>query len=78
MQISEVAKMCRYALKTYKPHFACFDCRKVFKKTPIEDYLKQRGDDFAYWQLVKSIRWKKNKVKGFCYSKGLGQFLLSR
>jgi len=59
----EVLKVCRYAFKTYKSHFACFACRKVFKKTPIEDYLKQRGDDFAYWQLVKSIRWKNKKRK---------------
>lgn len=24
--------MCRYAMTTYKPHFACFECRKTFKR----------------------------------------------
>jgi hypothetical protein len=24
--------MCRYAFHTYKPHYACFDCRKTFKR----------------------------------------------
>ncbi len=55
--------MCRYAYKTYKTHFACFECRKVFKKTPIEDYLKQQGNDFTYWQLVKF-----NRVLRLCES----------
>lgn len=24
--------MCRYGMNTYKPHYACFDCRKSFKR----------------------------------------------
>ncbi len=40
--------MCRYAFHTYKSHFACFACRKAFKKTPIEDYIKQNGLDTGY------------------------------
>ncbi len=43
--------MCRYGNKTYKPHFACFNCRKSFKKTPIEDYLKQKNKFEAYKKL---------------------------
>jgi len=54
--------MCRYAFKKYKAHFACFQCRKVFKKTPIEDYLAQHGKEFAYWQFIK-FAWNKNKCK---------------
>jgi hypothetical protein len=42
--------MCRFAYKTYKVTFACFHCRKVFKKPPIEDYMKQHGR--TYEQVV--------------------------
>jgi len=35
--------MCRYAFKTYKPHFVCFECRKQFKRPPIGDVLNQSG-----------------------------------
>jgi len=24
--------MCKYAMKAYKPHYACFECRKTFKR----------------------------------------------
>lgn len=29
--------MCRYGIKTYKSHYACFECRKTFKRRFIED-----------------------------------------
>jgi hypothetical protein len=29
--------MCRYAWNRYKPHFACFSCRKGFKRRRRED-----------------------------------------
>ncbi|MTI29256.1 hypothetical protein [Xanthovirga aplysinae] len=45
--------MCRYAFKTYKIHFACFDCRKSFKKAPIEDLAIQNGD----WEDYKEVFW---------------------
>lgn len=45
--------MCRYATKTYKIHFACFDCRKSFKKTPTEDLVIQNGD----WSNYKKAFW---------------------
>jgi hypothetical protein len=35
--------MCRYAFKLYKPHYVCFQCRKQFKRPPLEDVLDQRG-----------------------------------
>lgn len=43
--------MCRYGEHVYKPHFACFDCRKVFKKAPVEDFLKQRNMLHVYQRL---------------------------
>lgn len=35
--------MCRYACHTYKSHFACFACRKAFKKTAFQDYVEHKG-----------------------------------
>lgn len=35
--------MCRYALTTYKPHYACFACRKAFRRRLLKD-LSQPGD----------------------------------
>lgn len=29
--------MCRYAMTTYKPHYACFKCRKTFKRRLLVD-----------------------------------------
>lgn len=34
--------MCRYAMKSYKPHYACFECRKTFKRRLMWDI---RRDD---------------------------------
>lgn len=31
--------MCRYGITIYKPHFACFDCRKTFKRKLLRDIL---------------------------------------
>lgn len=46
--------MCRYALKDYKSHFACFDCRKMFKKAPLVDWAKQNGLERAYTKLINA------------------------
>lgn len=43
--------MCRYGNTDYKPHFACFSCRKTFKKIAIVDFLKRSGLDRAYERL---------------------------
>ncbi|KIA98269.1 hypothetical protein OA93_10820 [Flavobacterium sp. KMS] len=34
--------MCRYAMVSYKPHYACFDCRKTFKRRLMTDI--ERGE----------------------------------
>jgi DNA-directed RNA polymerase subunit RPC12/RpoP len=34
--------MCRYAMSSYKPHYACFNCRKTFKRRLMADI--QRGE----------------------------------
>ena len=44
--------MCRYAFREYKAHFACFACRKAFKKLPIADWAKQRSLDYVYSKLL--------------------------
>ena len=35
--------MCRYAVMTYKPHYACFSCRKAFKRRLRAD-IKRPGN----------------------------------
>jgi DNA-directed RNA polymerase subunit RPC12/RpoP len=35
--------MCRYAMIAYKPHYACFDCRKTFKRRLMSDI--SRGEE---------------------------------
>ncbi|WP_158963575.1 hypothetical protein [Myroides fluvii] len=32
--------MCRYSMTTYKPHYACFDCQKTFKRRLWKDIRK--------------------------------------
>ncbi len=32
--------MCRYAMTNYKPHYACFQCRKTFKRRLANDILR--------------------------------------
>ena len=51
--------MCRYATKTYKVHFVCFDCRKAFKKASVEDLAKQNGE----WKLFQTAFWYTNRPK---------------
>lgn len=46
--------MCRYSFKEYKSHFTCFSCRKMFKKTAIIDWAKQKGLKHAYLKLSKT------------------------
>jgi len=36
--------MCRYAMTNYKPHYACFNCRKTFKRRLLSDI--ENKDDF--------------------------------
>ena len=37
--------MCRYGMIAYKPHFACFDCRKTFKRRLLGDILNGYNKD---------------------------------
>lgn len=48
--------MCRYGFYTYKPHFACFTCRKTFKQPNYIDLLKRIGKD----QYASHIRRQPN------------------
>lgn len=31
--------MCRYSMSSYKPHYACFTCKKTFKRRLLRDIL---------------------------------------
>lgn len=53
--------MCRYAFTDYKSHFACFECRKAFKKTSITDWVKQNGFDYSYSELLRVGNSKNRK-----------------
>jgi len=44
--------VCRYAVKEYKSHFACFACRKAFKKTAMRDFYAQKGMSQVYHRLA--------------------------
>lgn len=37
--------MCRYGMTTYKPHYACFDCKKAFKRRLLSDILDGTSKD---------------------------------
>ena len=54
--------MCRYAFKTYKSHFVCFNCRKTFKQAPYSDLLQRIGKAEYYGKLrLKSIKQLSDK-----------------
>ncbi len=61
--------MCRYAFKTYKHHYVCFDCRKTFKQPILEDIIIQNGDWNSYKQAFlnynseKSIKFRTDNPK---------------
>lgn len=49
--------MCRYARKTYKSHYVCFECRKSFKQAHSDDILLRIKKDKVYHELnEKSIQ----------------------
>jgi hypothetical protein len=55
--------MCRYAFKTYKPHFVCFDCRKQFKRPPLEDVLSQQGRLELFRRLERAYSSPKKRAE---------------
>ena len=65
--------MCRYGFKIYKNHYACFKCRKTFKKPPLEDLLAQNGDQedfkkaFPYQENNNSIKFKAENLEKISY-----------
>lgn len=38
--------MCRYGMASYKPHYACFNCRKTFKRRFRKDV--KNGESFVF------------------------------
>lgn len=62
--------MCRYAFQIYKSHFACFSCRKTFKKLPIEDWVANTELKASFRRLCQNKypigkKEKIEKVVGF-------------
>ena len=55
--------MCRYAIKRYKDHYVCFDCRKGFKQRRIEDLIEARGDWQKYQKAYLSSPEKREKFQ---------------
>lgn len=51
--------MCRYAYKTYKAHYVCFDCRKVFKQPPPEDLARNSSEWEDYQNAFLKANFKK-------------------
>jgi hypothetical protein len=39
--------MCRYATTSYKPHFACFKCKKTYKRKLLWDILRDNKTSVA-------------------------------
>jgi hypothetical protein len=39
--------MCRYAMSRYKPHYACFKCRKTYKRRLMWDIQRDEEDQIA-------------------------------
>jgi DNA-directed RNA polymerase subunit RPC12/RpoP len=39
--------MCRYGMITYKPHYACFACRKTFKRRLLQDMERDETEAVA-------------------------------
>lgn len=36
--------MCRYSMTSYKPHYACFKCKKTFKRRLMRDIIRGNND----------------------------------
>lgn len=39
-----LVRMCRYAMSIYKPHYACFECKKVFKRKLLKDVNRDMNE----------------------------------
>jgi hypothetical protein len=58
--------MCRYACKTYKSHYVCFECRKTFKQAHVSDILLRIKKDKVY----HGLNGKSIKKVGQVFTKG--------
>jgi len=72
--------MCRYAVKNYKSHFACFSCRKAFKKTPLSDYVVHKGLDTALAKIMRVYHTPPRRLEveaeiGISYEQIVDQYL---
>jgi hypothetical protein len=47
--------MCRYAYKIYKPHYACFACRKAFKQPFQYESVTQKTAHGGYCYTSKIV-----------------------
>lgn len=39
--------MCKYGMVAYKPHYACFQCQKTFKRRLMRDIDRDKGRDYV-------------------------------
>lgn len=59
--------MCRYGITAYKPHYACFECRKTFKRRLLVDVDK----DSAYNSAHENQPYKCPECGGLTANMGL-------
>lgn len=53
----------RYLDKEYKTHFACFTCRKAFKKTMMREFYAHKGMAQAYrWLFAADLQASERKA----------------
>jgi DNA-directed RNA polymerase subunit RPC12/RpoP len=73
--------MCRYAMSAYKPHYACFNCRKTFKRRLMADIQRGEGTkneakcpecgEFTASMGLDFESPKKNDLKNWAHLKSL-------
>ncbi|MGB8194470.1 MAG: hypothetical protein WCF67_21240 [Chitinophagaceae bacterium] len=56
--------MCRYAMSYYKPHYACFECRKTFKRRLMWD-IRRDHDSVAEAKCPQCASLMANMGKDF-------------
>lgn len=59
--------MCRYGVNSYKPHYACFECRKTFKRKLLIDIDRNT----AYSKILESRTYKCPECSGTMADMGL-------
>ncbi|QXP78757.1 MULTISPECIES: hypothetical protein [Winogradskyella] len=59
--------MCRYGINSYKPHYACFECRKTFKRRLLIDIDGNTG----YSKVWENQPYKCPECSGMTANMGL-------